>query len=150
MSASPASDHGRAAVQPLQRRSPASRADEIEPGHEPRSGTDAHDRASEEREPETRVDEKDHIADDSRGDREERDATRAEAIRAAARWQLDREERHEERGREQADCRERDAVVLGEWIGDGADVRDVPGQAGPDGESRGDPRSDVTAGLLHG
>ena len=88
--------------------------------------------------PEARIDEKDHVAGHSRGDREQSDALRAEAIGAAAGRQLDGEERDEERGREEADGRERDAVVAGERIGDGSDVRDVPGQAGADGEPRDD------------
>ena len=55
----PSPDHGRAAVEPLQRSTSSSCADEIEPGHEPRSGTEADDRASEERQPEAGVDEED-------------------------------------------------------------------------------------------
>jgi hypothetical protein len=49
--------------------------------------------------------------------------------------------RDEQRRREEPDRGERDVVVVGERIGDRADVRDVPGQAAADREP-GDDASD--------
>jgi hypothetical protein len=46
--------------------------------------------------------------------------------------------RDEERCREEADDRERHAVVLGEGVGDRADVGDVPREQPADGEARDD------------
>jgi hypothetical protein len=47
----------------------------------------------------------------------------------------------EEGCRQEPDRRERGAVVLGERIGDGSDVRDVPRQAAADREPGGDATS---------
>ena len=60
---------------------------------------------------------------------------RAEPIGAAPGGKLHGEVRDEERGRQEPDGGERDVVVVCERIGDGADVRDVPGQAATDGET---------------
>jgi hypothetical protein len=43
----------------------------------------------------------------------------------------------EERGREQPDDGEADAVLVGEQLRDGADVRDVPGNGGAERERAG-------------
>jgi hypothetical protein len=44
----------------------------------------------------------------------------------------------EQRGREEADRRKRSGVRVRERIGDGTDVRDVPGEEAPDDEPRDD------------
>jgi hypothetical protein len=42
--------------------------------------------------------------------------------------------RHEQRGREQADRGQRDAIGVGERVGDRADIRDVPREKAADDE----------------
>ena len=134
----PAARHRRAAVEALERGASATCPDEVEPGDEGGARADSDHGATEERELDAGIDEQDPVADDRGGDRDEGDALRSVPVRAAPGRQLHGEVRDEQRGRQEPDGRERDAVVLGERVGDGADVRDVPGQAATDGESRDD------------
>jgi hypothetical protein len=60
---------------------------------------------------------------------------RADAVGAPARGELNGEVRDEQRGRQEADRREGDVVVVRERVSDGADVRDVPRQAAADREA---------------
>ena len=74
-----------------------------------------------------------------RGDRERARRSCPVAVGAATGGELRGEMRDEERRRQQADRRERDAVVLGQRIGDRADVRHVPREAAADCEPGDDP-----------
>ena len=92
------------------------------------------DRARCDRKPGLGRDEQQQVPDDDGAHREEPDVARADPVRRAPARDLDEQVRHEERRREEADDGERDAVGVGERVGDGADVRDVPRHAGAERE----------------
>ena len=134
-----AARHRRSAVESLRRRAAARGSDEVEPGDECGSGSDADDRAADQRELEAAVHEQQAVPEDRGRDRTERDSLRAEAIGPTPGRKLHGEMGDEQRRRQQADCGQRDAVVLRERICDRADVRDVPRQATADREPCDDP-----------
>ena len=131
----PAARHRRAAVEALQCRPTAAGPYEVETCDECRARPDSDDGTAQQRELDAFVEEQDPVAHDRGSDRRESDALRPVSIRATPGRKLYGQVRHEERGRQETDRRERHAVMVGERIGDRADVGDVPGQAAADRES---------------
>jgi hypothetical protein len=118
----------------LEGRTAAGCSHEVEAGYETGTRPDPDERSRDQCDLEAFVEQEDAVPGDSGGDCDERDPLRADAVGAPAGWELRGEGRDDEGSRQEPDGRQRRVVMLGERVGDGADVRDIPGQAAADGE----------------
>jgi hypothetical protein len=107
---------------------------EVEAGHETGTGPDPDEPTGDQRELEAFVQQEDAVPGDSGDDCDKRDPLCADAVGAPAGWNLRGEGRDDESSSQEPDGRQRHVVVLGERVGDGANVRDVPSQAAADCE----------------
>ncbi len=115
-----------ASVQALRGRRASDRSHVGAAGDEPEPGADAGKRAHRECQS---GDGRSHRCGREHGDQRESEqpgAARTEAVARPAARDLHRQMGDEECGREQSDCRQPDAVAIGELLGDRARVGDVP------------------------
>jgi hypothetical protein len=118
----------------LQGRGPAGPPDGIAPGEKARSRSEPHQQPRGDRDLQPRSNQRERVRDRDDRKRAQTNATRAVAVDQPASRYLSEKVGEEERGREQADDRETDAVRVGELTGDRARVGDVPRDREPERE----------------
>ncbi len=127
-----------AAVEALGERRPARRADEVAAADEAERRPDSEQSASPERERGLRRDAGEHVSQGHDGETGGADPSRSEPVAQPPRRQLHEHVDEEQDSGEEPDHAERGAVGVGERLGDGAGVGDVPARREADGAAAGD------------